>query len=580
TGFNPSGQMQGVRLDEETGERVAEDKPLLITHVQGNAPEPGDRVLVRLNMDKPDANEAQMLRILPPTLTHVLGIFQGEGEHGVVEPVDRKIKESFSVHSDFTMGAKDGELVYCRIVAGAPKPKRGRGKKQSMARPVEVLERVGRLDDPRSASLIAIHNHEIPMAFPAEAVRIAEAAKSPEMKPGRTDLRDIPLVTIDGADARDFDDAVFAERDGDQWHVIVAIADVAHYVRFGEALDNEAFKRGNSVYFPDRVVPMLPEALSNGLCSLNPNEDRYCLAVHLWIDDEGNTKRYQFVRGLMRSHARLTYDQVQAAKDGEKDQVPDEIMHKVVEPLYGVYEALNKNRTIRGALDLDLPEHKAEIDRETGRVTSINLRERYDSHKLIEECMIAANVAAAHAIETAEAPGLFRVHETPDFERIVNLKTMLKQMGYAIARAENLSAHHFNVVLKEAHDKPEAHVIHLAILRSQMAAYYDPKNLGHFGLSLEQYCHFTSPIRRYSDLIVHRSLIDIFRMVDQETDGLVNEQAQNLNTIATHISQTERRAMLAEREANDRYLANFMADQVGKEFDGIIASVNSFGFFV
>lgn len=565
TGYNPSGQLLAVQGDE--------DEPFIL-HYREEAPKPGDEVLAKVDTENPKNRKATLLRILPERLTHVLGIFHGEGVHGRIEPVNRKIREEFAVHEDLTKGAKDGELVYCRLLNTAI------GKGRHALRPVEVLERIGRLDAPRSASIIAIQNNDIPMEFSAEAVRIAESAKAPVMMPGRADLREYDLVTIDGSDARDFDDAVWAEPwENGGWHLLVAIADVAHYVRFGSALDNEAFLRGNSVYFPDRVVPMLPEALSNGLCSLNPNEDRFCLAVHLWIDAGGLTKKYEFVRGIMRSKARLTYEQVQAAHDGEEGVIPADIKEKVIEPLYGVYKLLLKQRVARGALELDLPEHKVTIDPQTGNITSISVRERFDSHKLIEECMIAANVAAAHAIENAEAPGMFRVHEPPEFERVFDLKQFLKQMGYTIAVKEGLSSHHFNQVLLDVADKPEAHVIHMAILRSQMAAYYHPKNLGHFGLSLDQYCHFTSPIRRYSDLIVHRTLIDIMNAVDKETDGLVYEQAQNLNSIATHISQTERRAMLAEREARERYITNFMADKVGKEFDAVIASVNSFGFF-
>lgn len=577
TGFNSSGALIAQRIDAKTNARDADSTAYELQY-RDEAPLPGDRVLAKIDLENTQNTRAILIRILPEKLTHILGIFHGVGEHGTIEPVNRKIKEEFAVLAENTLGAKEGELVYCKL-SNADMGKPRRNSRQKMLRPVEVIERIGRMDNPRSASLIAIQNQDIPMEFSPEAIRIAEAAKAPTLTAGRVDLRDIPLVTIDGADARDFDDAVWAEPDGNGWHLVVAIADVAHYVRFGSALDNEAFLRGNSVYFPDRVVPMLPEALSNGLCSLVPNEDRFCLAVHLWINAKGDTTRYEFVRGLMRSKARLTYDQVQAAYDGQTDVVPAEILENTIKPLYGVYHTLNKNRIIRGALELDLPEHKVVIDSATGNVIEISLRERYDSHKLIEECMICANVAAAHAIENADAPGMFRVHEEPDIERITNLRGFLQQMGYAISRQEKLSAHDFNAVLKTVADKPEAHVIHLAILRSQMAAYYHPKNLGHFGLSLEQYCHYTSPIRRYSDLIVHRTLIDVFSMCDQKTDGLVFQQAENLGSIATHISQTERRAMLAEREARERYITNFMSGNIGKEFDAIIAGVNSFGFF-
>lgn len=584
-GFTSSGELQArkVDFDSEQPDEAGEAFTLVLNDAE-DSPAPGVRVLAALDLENPESRTATVIRVLPSRMTHVLGILHGEGEHAVVEPVNRKIRESFVVPSDYRMGAKDGELVYCQLLqTGKPsgRPDRHR-KKKDMLQPVKVIERVGRMDAPKSASMIAIHNQDIPIEFSPEAISIAKSAKPPVLSGRRVDLRDIPLVTIDGPDARDFDDAVWAEPDAKNkggWHLMVAIADVAHYVRFGSQLDDEAFERGNSVYFPDRVVPMLPEALSNGLCSLNPDEDRFCLAVHLWIDAEGNTTNYQFVRGIMRSRKRLTYEQVQAAHDGEPVLEP-EFVEKIIQPLYGVYAALDKNRSIRGALELDLPEHKVQINAKTGLVENIELRERFDSHKLIEECMIAANVAAAHAIETADAPGMFRVHERPDIERTTNLRSFLKQMGYAISQQEQLSAHHFNKVLEEAHEKPEAHVIHMSILRSQMAAYYHPKNLGHFGLSLEKYCHYTSPIRRYSDLIVHRTLIDIFDMADRETDGLKLEQAENLDSIATHISQTERRAMLAEREANDRYIAGFMADKVGKEFDAIIAGIISAGFFV
>ncbi|MCH2548343.1 MAG: ribonuclease R [Alphaproteobacteria bacterium] len=577
-GFDPSGTLMVQTIDRKTQARD-EDAPQYALQYKDEAPFPGERVLVKTNPEKPNNRKAILLKVMPEKMTHVLGIFHGVGEHGTVEPVNRKIKEEFAVLAEHTLGAKEGELVYCKLTnADMSAPRRN--NKRHMLRPVEVVERIGRMENPRSASLIAIQNQDIPMEFSPEAIRIAETASAPTLTKGREDLRDVNFVTIDGADARDFDDAVWAEPHGDGWHLMVAIADVAHYVRFGTALDNEAFLRGNSVYFPDRVVPMLPEALSNGLCSLVPNEDRFCIAVHLWIDAKGNTSRYKFVRGIMRSKARLTYDQAQAAHDGEEGVVAPEIYNNTIKHLYGVYKTLNKNRLIRGALELDLPEHKVVIDEQTGQISEISLRERYDSHKLIEECMICANVAAAHAIETADAPGMFRVHEEPDIERVNNLRSLLKQLGYSIANQEKLSSHHFNTVIKSVEDKPESHVIHMAILRSQMAAYYHPENLGHFGLALEQYCHYTSPIRRYSDLIVHRSLIDICSMCDKETDGLVFEQAENLNSIATHISQTERRAMLAEREARERYLTNYMAEHTGKEFDAVIAGVNSFGFFV
>ena len=580
-GFNPGGELQAKPLDLQTEQPEEGGKPFILPFdSKEETPTPGTRVLVRVTNEQ--TREVTLLRALPDRLTHVLGIFHGAGEHGQVEPVQRAIKETFVVPKEHTEGAQDGELVYCQLLHDH-KPQRGKGRQKGPLSAVKVLERVGRLDSPRSASMIAIQNQDIPMEFSREALAIANNAKDPELSGTRVDLRDIPLVTIDGADARDFDDAVWAEADPDTpggYHLVVAIADVAHYVRYGEKLDDEAFLRGNSVYFPDRVVPMLPEALSNGLCSLNPKVDRFCMAVHLWINAEGETTRYQFVRGMMKSRARLTYEQVQAAHDGNDTDLDQELVETIIKPLYGVFAVLEKARQRRGTLDLDLPEHRIHIDEKTGEVDTIAMRERLDSHKLIEECMIAANVAAANAIEQAEAHGLFRVHEQPDYERLQDLSTFLKYLGYSFKIKSEVQPSDFSGVLKQSLDKPEEHVIHMSILRSQSAAYYHPKNLGHFGLALDEYTHFTSPIRRYSDLIVHRSLINIFDMHDKARDGLNPDQAKNLNAISTHISHTERRAMLAEREANDRYITNFMAHEVGKEFDAIIATVTSFGFFI
>jgi ribonuclease R len=385
-------------------------------------------------------------------------------------------------------------------------------------------------------------------------------------------------VTIDGADARDFDDAVWAEPEtapGGGWHLVVAIADVAHYVRPGRPLDRAAFQRGNSCYFPDRVVPMLPEALSNGLCSLRPGEDRACIAVHLHVGPDGELRDHRFVRGLMRSAARLTYEQVQAARDGRTDETTGPLLEPVIRPLYGAWEALARARGRRGTLDLDLPERQVILDA-GGRVEAIRPRVRLDSHRLIEEFMICANVAAAQALEACGAPCLYRVHDQPSADRLEALRAVLDGLGYGVPRGV-LHAEDFARILRRTAGRPEADLIAEMILRSQAQAAYSPDNIGHFGLSLRRYAHFTSPIRRYADLIVHRSLI---RALGLGEDGLDEDAAGQLEAIGEHVSLTERRAAAAERDAVDRYTASFLAERVGGEFAARVTGVTRFGLFV
>jgi ribonuclease R len=376
---------------------------------------------------------------------------------------------------------------------------------------------------------------------------------------------------MDGADARDFDDAVFAEKHKKGWHIIVAIADVAHYVTPDSILDQEARERGNSVYFPDRVVPMLPELLSNGLCSLRPDEDRYCLAVHLWINKEGELLDYRFVRGLMRSQKRFIYEEAQAIYDTQETHP----LKPLLEDLYDAYEALNRHREKRGALELDLPEFKTDISDE-GEVKAIHARERMDSHKLIEEMMILANVAAADALMKTGKPAMFRAHEIPDKEKIQELRNILEPIGYSLFKGSGVNAKHFNALLNKAKGTQHSQLVSMTVLRSQMQAVYYPENIGHFGLGLQHYTHFTSPIRRYSDLIVHRALLEL---IDKK-QNIELEARKKFPQIAEHISMTERRAMRAERDAFDRYLASYMRNRMGEEFDGYISSVNRAGLFI
>ncbi|MEX2202205.1 MAG: ribonuclease R [Dongiaceae bacterium] len=531
----------------------------------------GDRILARLSRQD-DVYEARIIRQLVGQPREIIGVYvRNPAGGGWLKPTDRRVKAEYRIEERHASGAKPGDLV-----AVEPLHTHREGRLQG-----RVIDILGRIGDAKIASLIAIHEHEIPHEFPPEALREAEAAE-PIAAPGdRTDFRDWPLVTIDGADARDFDDAVWAEPDREAgkaggWHILVAIADVAHYVRAGSALDREAEKRGNSVYFPDRVVPMLPEALSNNLCSLRPNEDRACLAAEMWIDGSGRVKRHKFHRGLMRSVARLTYEQVQHAQDGAPDETVRPLMKQVIEPLYGAFGALREARRKRGTLDLEVTERKVILD-EAGRVQRIEPRRTQDSHRLIEEFMIAANVAAAEALERKQKPVMYRVHPAPDLAKVDALREFLEPLGIGLAKGQVIRPKTFNQILDRAKDTPYSVVVNELVLRTQMQAVYSPHNVGHFGLALPRYAHFTSPIRRYSDLLVHRALIDAFRM---GRDGLPPGAEGAFARIAENISATERRAAAAERDAVDRYTAAYLSAQRGQTLAGRINGVTRFGLFV
>jgi ribonuclease R len=529
----------------------------------------GDRVLVRLERQH-DGYEAKILKKLEATRDRTLGVYRRKDAR--VVPTDKRERHELVVEEADNGGAQDGELVLVEV--------RGGKTNRLGLKHARIVERLGDLNAPRSTSLIAIHAHGIPTEFPKDTIEEANAAKPVGLE-GRTDLRAVPLVTIDPVDARDHDDAVWAEADPDPknpggWHVIVAIADVAHYVRQGGALDREAYRRGNSVYFPDQVVPMLPHELSSDLCSLLPGVDRACLAVSMWFDADGNKLAHKFVRGLMRSAGNLSYERVQAAIDGHPDDETGPLLEPVLKPLYAAYTVRVKERTKRGPLDLDLPERKVELD-EAGNVKRIALRERYDAHRLIEEFMIAANVAAAEELEKHRTVCMYRVHEPPAEEKLASLREFLETLSLKLPKGQKLGPHHFNKVLQRAQETAQSHIVSTVVLRSQSQAYYSPDNQGHFGLALERYGHFTSPIRRYSDLLVHRGLIRALRFGQ---DGLRDDASGGFNEIGEHISMTERRAMVAERDANDRYMAQFMSDKVGSQFKGRISGVSRFGLFI
>jgi ribonuclease R len=504
-----------------------------------------------------------MLRRLTETPGRVLGVFKaGRGGNRIV-PTDRRSKAEWMVPAGQEAGAESDEIVLAEPLAQ---------QDRLGLKPARVLERLGRMGDARSVSLIAIHTHDIPTEFSPTA--LDEAAGDHAIRLGhRTDLRSLGLLTIDGADARDLDDAVYAEPDLDDpggFRLVVAIADVAHYVHPGSALDEAGRTRGNSVYFPDRVVPMLPEALSNGWCSLRPHEDRLCLFVDIRIDRHGRKLSHRFGRGLMRSAARLTYEAVQAAYDAGDD------LGLSLPHLYGAFQALLQARQARGTIDLDLPERKVVLD-DKGRVISVAPQPHLDSHRLIEEFMVLANVAAAEELERLHQPCMYRVHAPPSEEKVEALRGFLATLGISLPPGNKLHPRDFERVLLHVAGTSEASLVNDVMLRSQSQAAYSPDNIGHFGLALARYAHFTSPIRRYADLLVHRSLI---KGLTLGPDGMSGEQVAKLSEIGDQLTAAERRAQLAERDAIDRYLAAFMAEKVGLRFEARISGVTRFGLFV
>jgi ribonuclease R len=534
----------------------------------------GDRVLARITALGADSDypyQARTIKRLARAARSLLGIFRAlPGGTGVIDPVDRKQLKEWPVARGQTNDAENGELVRFELARSS----------RMGVQTARVTERLGNPAAQQMTSLIAVHAHGIPDAFPEAVLAEAAGAQEPELK-RREDLRHLPLVTIDPSDARDHDDAVWAEPDPNPanrggWVVIVAIADVAAYVRPGKALDKEARKRGNSVYFPDRVVPMLPERISNDLCSLTENEPRACLAVRMIFDKDGRKLGHRFFRALMRSAASLTYEQAQAAIDGRVDETTGPLLETVLRPLWGAYASLVLARTERAPLDLDLPERKILLD-DQGRVRAVASPPRLDAHRLIEEFMIAANVAAAETLEAKRSPLIYRVHDSPSKEKLLSLGDFLSTIGIKLPKSGALRPAHFNRILAETRATPTAELVGEVILRSQAQAEYSPGNFGHFGLNLRRYAHFTSPIRRYADLVVHRALV---RALGLGNDGLTDSEMEELDQIAQRISDTERRAMAAERETADRLIAAYLADRIGARFQARVSGLVRTGLFV
>jgi ribonuclease R len=536
----------------------------------------GDRALLRIErLHERDgaAYRGRVIKVLDKARTRVLGVFRAlPGGGGRLIPVDKKqAGRELSIAEADSREARDGDLVSVDLL-------RGRGFGLPSAR---VKERYGSIATEKAISLIAIHAHEIPLDFSAAAVKEAEAAQPATLK-GREDWRELPLVTIDPPDAKDHDDAVHAEPDPDPnnkgGHILhVAIADVAYYVRPGWALDRDALQRGNSVYFPDRVVPMLPERISNDLCSLVPGEPRGALAVRIVLAADGRKRSHSFHRILMRSAAKLSYAQAQAAIDGKPDDTTGPLLDPILKPLYAAYEVAKRGREARDPLELDLPERKILL-KSDGTVDRVVVPERLDAHRLIEEFMILANVAAAETLEKKSLPLIYRVHDEPAVEKVHALQEFLKTLDVPFAKSGALRPSLFNRVLTLVAGQDYENMVNEVVLRSQAQAEYSAENYGHFGLNLRRYAHFTSPIRRYADLVVHRGLLRALDLGDGALpDG---ETADHLSEVAAQISVTERRAMKAERETADRLIAHHLADRIGATFQGRISGVTRAGLFV
>jgi ribonuclease R len=538
----------------------------------------GDRVLARIGRDEDGEFVAKVIKRLGQSAHRILGVYRANKDPrakfggGRVEPADRKARHDLIIEANNVGDAKDGDLVFAEVRVSARD--RAHGPKFGAIKQV-----VGRESDPRAASILAMHTHGISDGFSEDEEAQAKAAQKPTLK-GRTDLRDVPLITIDPEDARDHDDAVFARADDDAnnkggWRVWVAIADVAAYVQSGSPLDRGAWRRANSTYFPDRVAPMLPESLSADLCSLREGEERACLAVEMVFNAEGKKLRHKFVRGLMRSAAKLSYEQAQAAVDGEPDDKTGPLLEPILNPLYAAYRTVWAGREKRQPLEIDAPEHK--IIFKDGKVAGVKRRERFDAHKLIEEFMIQANVSAAETLEKHGRPQIYRIHDRPSDEKIAALSDFLPTVDMSWSKGQNITAGRFNRILHLAEQSPNKDIINEVVLRTQSQAVYSPDNIGHFGLNLQRYSHFTSPIRRYADVTIHRALIRALKLGE---DGATEAEETRYGETAEHISEMERKSMAAERDATARYISAFLSDRIGAEFEGRVTGVTRFGLFI
>lgn len=533
----------------------------------------GDRVLAAVTrVDRRGRKEGGIVEVLERVHAQVAGRLLIESGVAMVVPDDPRLTQDILVPPDRIGKAGPGQIVVVRIDRPPTLERSAVG---------EIVAVLGNADEPGIATDIAIYSHQLPHEFPAEVLSGAEAFGdkiNPDHIGGRLDLRETPLVTIDGADARDFDDAVFAEPRGDGFRLLVAIADVAEYVEPDSALDVEAQRRATSVYFPDRVIPMLPEALSNGLCSLNPDVDRLCMVCEMHLDAKGKVTSSRFHEAVMRSHARLTYDQVRRIMEAGDPVLIERFGHVLsnLQQLQKVFQLMFRRRERRGALDFDSRQAYFEFDAE-GRVANIRLQQRHDVHRLIEECMIAANVEAAKYVEKGKLPLLYRVHESPPEEKLESLEEFLRVHGLQVRWSEKPDPQQFAAIQRKVAERPDAALVNAQILRSLSMAVYQPENKGHFGLALEHYGHFTSPIRRYPDLLLHRAIKHLCRKQAREQFAYDKRQMVELGR---HCSWAERRAEDASRDVDERLKCQFMKRHIGDVFDGIISGVTSFGLFV
>ena len=531
----------------------------------------GDRVAIKIiGKDRRGKPEGDLVEVLERTVKEVAGKFIRERGIGLVIPDNAKISHRILIAKGESGNAQPGQIVVAQILDYPTQVEQATGR---------VVRVVGDPNQKGIATDIAIQSHAIPTGWP-KAVReeIEKFGKSvPEVaKRDRVDLRDTDLITIDGADARDFDDAVYCEPSGKGWRLLVAIADVAHYVEIGSALDKQATTRGTSVYFPDRVVPMLPEVLSNGLCSLNPKVDRLCMVCDMRISADGKVTKSTFVEAVMNSSARLTYDQVDSYLTGKtRGEVPKKL-HVCLRNLNDLYKAFAKARQRRGAIELDIPGTRFELG-DDGAIAAIRLVERNDAHRLIEECMIAANVQAAKFLRRNRISGLYRVHPKPDPDRFDELRLYLLSLGLKVPHPDHVEPRQFNELLKQVKGRPDSASISMAMLRSLTHAEYTPANIGHFGLSLDAYAHFTSPIRRYPDLLVHRAIRHLIR---GGKPGRYHYNAGAMERFGIITSAHERRAEEATRDVEAWLKCEYMGGRTGEEFDGVITGVTNFGLFV
>jgi len=530
----------------------------------------GDRVAVKvIGEDRRGKPEGVLVEILERGTSEIAGQFIRERGIGVVIPDNAKIAHRILIAKGESGGAKPGQIVVAQILDYPTHMEQPTGR---------IVKVIGSPEQKGIATDIAIQSHGIPTGWPKpvrlQVKKIGDSVPAAAKK-GRVDLRGTDLLTIDGADARDFDDAVFCEPHGKGWRLLVAIADVAHYVEVKSPLDKEAIVRGTSVYFPDRVVPMLPEELSNGLCSLNPKVDRLCMVCDMRVSEDGKVTRATFVEAVMRSKARLTYSQVNDFLTGNNKAIPKEA-HDPVRNLHALYKAFAKARGRRGALELDLPQIKFELNKD-GEIDRIRVESRNDAHRLIEECMIAANVEAAKFLKKNRIQGLYRVHPKPDPDRFDELRLYLVSLGIKVPHSDHIAPHQFNNLLKTVKDRPDSAAISMQMLRSLTHAEYTPDNIGHFGLALDSYAHFTSPIRRYPDLLVHRGIRHIIR---GGKPGRYDYDRPAMVRLGAITSAHERRAEEATRDVEAWLKCQYMVDRQGEVYDGVVTGVTNFGLFV